>query len=97
MSATTISQGLASAAAEIENVKSAVEDGAENAMHVAKQTLRRARHAAEDASEEAVHQMKRHPLESAGVSFGVGLLAGLALGMALFRRKTRACGHAGAL
>jgi ElaB/YqjD/DUF883 family membrane-anchored ribosome-binding protein len=95
MSATSIGQGLASAAAEVERLKTAVEDGAENAMRGAQQTLRRARHAAEDAGEEVVHQMKRHPLESAGVAFGVGVLAGLALGMALFRRNTRAKGDAG--
>ena len=95
MSATSIGQGLASAAAQAERLKTTVDDGAKNAMREAKQTLRRARHAAEDASEEVVHQMKRHPLESAGVAFGAGVLTGLALGIALFRRNTRAKGDAG--
>jgi ElaB/YqjD/DUF883 family membrane-anchored ribosome-binding protein len=91
MSATSVGESLASAAVEIERMKSVVEGGAENAVRAAKQTLRRARHAAEDASEEVVHQMKRHPLESAGVAFGVGLCAGVALGFGLFRRRTGAC------
>lgn len=93
MSSTRISEGLAAAAAEMEHMKSAVKDGAEEAMREAKQRMRRARHTAEDASEEVVHQMKRHPLESAGIAFGVGLLAGLGLGVAMFRRGRRPDGH----
>jgi|CXWL01.1.fsa_nt_gi ElaB/YqjD/DUF883 family membrane-anchored ribosome-binding protein len=87
MSSAVFDKGIASVAAEVEHVKAIVGDGAENAVRAAKQTIRRARHSAEDASEELVHQMKRHPLESAGVAFGVGLAAGLAIGMALFRRS----------
>ena len=89
MSSPVIDKGLASVAAEVENVKAMVGEGAENAVRAAKQTMRRARHSAEDASEELVHQMKRHPIESAGVAFGVGLISGLAIGMALFRRSGR--------
>ncbi len=90
MTGTAIAEGLGHVAAEIEHLKAAVEGGAETAVREAKQTIRRARFAAEDAREEVVHQMKRHPLESAGIVFGVGLLAGLALGLALFRTGKRA-------
>ncbi len=86
MSSAVIDRGIASVAAEVEHVKAMVGDGAGIAARAAKQTIRRARHSAEDASEELVHQMKRHPLESAGIAFGVGLVAGLAVGIALFRR-----------
>ena len=85
MTSARIEKGMAHVAAEVEHVKELVGDGAENAVRVARQTMRRARHSAEDAGEELVHQMKRHPLESAGLAFGVGLLAGFAIGMALFR------------
>ena len=93
MSSAVIDKGIASVAAEVEHVKAIVGDGAETAVRAAKQTIRRARHSAEDASEELVHQMKRHPLESAGLAFGVGLIAGLAIGMALFRRSRGASGE----
>ncbi len=89
MSSPMIEKGIASVAAEVENVKAIVGEGAENAVRVAKQTMRRARYSAEDAGEEIVHQMKRHPIEAAGVAFGVGLISGLAIGMALFRRSGR--------
>jgi ElaB/YqjD/DUF883 family membrane-anchored ribosome-binding protein len=91
-----MSEKLARASGEIDHLKSAVEVGAENALREAKQALRRARYAAEDAREEMLHQMKRHPLESAGTAFGVGLLAGVALGFALFGRRRRTGGDAAA-
>lgn len=91
MTGMAIAEGLGHVAAEIEHLKLAVEGGTETAVREATRSLRRARHAAEDAREEVLHQMKRHPLESAGIVFGVGLLSGLALGLALFSRGKRAC------
>jgi ElaB/YqjD/DUF883 family membrane-anchored ribosome-binding protein len=89
MTGTAFAEGLGHVAAEIEHLKTAAEKGTETAIREARVSMRRARYAAEDARDEVVHQMKRHPLESAGVAFGAGLVTGLGLGMALFFRRGR--------
>ena len=59
-----------------ENVAEAFEEGIDNT----KRALKRGRRTAEDALDSAAYQVKRHPLQSVGITFGVGLVCGLAVG-----------------
>ena len=55
-----------------ETVTEAVDDGVKSAVRALKQ----GRHAAEDAIDDARHTVKQNPLQSVGLVFVVGLLAG---------------------
>ncbi len=55
-----------------ETVTEAVDDGVKSAVRALKQ----GRHAAEDAIDDARHKVKQNPLQSVGLVFVVGLLAG---------------------
>ncbi|MBS1791764.1 MAG: DUF883 family protein [Acidobacteria bacterium] len=59
-----------------ENVAKVFEEGIDNA----KRTLKRGQREAKDAIDSAAYQVKRRPLQSVGITFGVGLLCGLAVG-----------------
>jgi ElaB/YqjD/DUF883 family membrane-anchored ribosome-binding protein len=55
-----------------ETVTEAVDDGVKSAVRALKQ----GRHAAEDAIDDARHKVKQNPLQSVGLVFVVGVLAG---------------------
>jgi len=55
-----------------ETVTEAVDDGVKSAVRALKQ----GRHAAEDAIDDARHTVKQNPLQSVGLVFVVGVLAG---------------------
>jgi ElaB/YqjD/DUF883 family membrane-anchored ribosome-binding protein len=71
-----------------ENVAEAFEEGRDNA----KRALKRGRRKAEDALESAAYQVKRRPLQSVGITFGVGLVCGLAA-FRTHQTKTRGTGE----
>ncbi len=65
-----------------ETVTEAVDDGVKSAVRALKQ----GRHAAEDAIDDARHTVKQNPLQSVGLVFVVGVLAGWVVSMAGRRR-----------
>jgi ElaB/YqjD/DUF883 family membrane-anchored ribosome-binding protein len=64
-----------------ETVTEAVDDGVKSAVRALKQ----GRHAAEDAIDDARHTVKQKPLQSVGLVFVIGVLAGWVIS-ALSRR-----------
>ena len=64
-----------------ETVTEAVDDGVKSAVRALKQGL----HAAEDAIDDARHTVKQKPLQSVGLVFVIGVLAGWVIS-ALSRR-----------
>lgn len=67
-----------------EKMAEAVEDGVETA----ERALRRARRSAEDAIDSATYQIKRHPLQSVGITLGIGLVCGLVVGWLAGRNRS---------
>lgn len=65
-----------------EKMNDVIEDGYDAARRV----VRRSRHAAEDIVDEASRRVKRDPLLSVAITFGVGLGLGSAIGWLLARR-----------
>jgi ElaB/YqjD/DUF883 family membrane-anchored ribosome-binding protein len=65
-----------------ETVTEAVDDGVKSAVRALKQ----GRHAAEDAIDDARHTVKQNPLQSIGLVFVIGVLAGWLVSMAGRRR-----------
>ena len=65
-----------------ETVTEAVDDGVKSAVRALKQ----GRHAAEDAIDDARHTVKQNPLQSVGLVFVIGVLAGWLVSMAGRRR-----------
>ena len=65
-----------------ETVTEAVDDGVKSAVRALKQ----GRHAAEDAIDDARHTVKQNPLQSIGLVFVIGVLAGWLFSMAGRRR-----------
>lgn len=65
-----------------ETVTEAVDDGVKSAVRALKQ----GRHAAEDAIDDARHTVKQNPLQSVGLVFVVGVLAGWLIGALGSRR-----------
>jgi ElaB/YqjD/DUF883 family membrane-anchored ribosome-binding protein len=73
---------------EAARLKEIVSETFEGGVDNAKRALKRGRRSAEDALDSASYQIKRHPLESLGVTFGVGLVCGLAVGY-MARRNSK--------
>jgi ElaB/YqjD/DUF883 family membrane-anchored ribosome-binding protein len=65
---------------EVGHIKEIVADAFAGGLDNANRALKRGRRSAEDALDSAVYQVKRRPLESVGVTFGIGLVCGLAIG-----------------
>jgi ElaB/YqjD/DUF883 family membrane-anchored ribosome-binding protein len=61
---------------EVSKIKSVAKDALEDGVRTASQVIRHGRYAAEDAVEEAKHTVKQRPLQSMGIAFAVGVLAG---------------------
>ncbi len=60
----------------VTKVKAIVTDAVEDGVRTATQAIKHGRHAAEDAIDEARHTVKQNPLQSVGVAFAAGFLAG---------------------
>ncbi|MBZ5722389.1 MAG: hypothetical protein LAO03_18615 [Acidobacteriia bacterium] len=57
-----------------------VQNAVEDTVNAARRTLRHGRHSAEDLVEEAAHEVKRHPLATVAMTFGVAFVGGVLLG-----------------
>jgi len=76
--------------AEVERVKEAAVDEFEDRLFAARRAVKQSRRAAEDFVDDAEYQVKQHPLSALGVTFGIGLGLGAAIGVLLARN-----GHCG--
>ncbi len=76
--------------AEVKRVKEAVVDAVEDKLVAAKRAVKQGRRAAEDLVDDAEYQVKQRPFSALGVSFGIGLGLGAAIGVLLARN-----GHCG--
>ena len=76
---------------EVKRVKEAVSSAVENGVCEAKRVVKQGRRAAEDLVDDAEYQIKHRPFSALGVTFGIGLGLGAAIG-ALMVRGSR-CGR----
>ena len=73
--------------AEVKRVKGAVHDAFEDGINSATRAVKKGRHAAEDLIDDAEYRVKRHPLSSIGITFGIGLGLGAMIGILLTRNR----------
>jgi ElaB/YqjD/DUF883 family membrane-anchored ribosome-binding protein len=71
--------------AEVKRVKKAVADKVDNGIVAAKRAVKQGRRAAEDLVDDAEYQIKQRPFSALGVSFGIGMGLGAAIGVLLAR------------
>ncbi len=71
--------------AEVKRVKEAVAGAVEDGIGAARRTVKQGRRAAEDMVDDAEYQVKQHPFSALGVTFGIGLGLGAAIGALLAR------------
>ncbi|MGA9585675.1 MAG: hypothetical protein WBQ95_10130 [Terracidiphilus sp.] len=72
---------------EVSRLKSVVTEAVEDGVQSAVKALKQGRSAAEDAIYDARHTVKQKPLQSIGVVFAAGVLAGSLLGWLSTRRS----------
>ena len=68
---------------EFQRLRTLATDVVDDGVHVAKQAIKSVKRSVEqleDLKEDALHGMKRHPLKTAGLALGVGLVLGFAAG-----------------
>jgi ElaB/YqjD/DUF883 family membrane-anchored ribosome-binding protein len=82
-----INEKIAAIGAEASHIKEIVSGAIEGRVDDARRALKHGRHAAEEALDSATHQVKRHPLQSVGVTFGVGLAFGVIIGWLAGRKE----------
>jgi ElaB/YqjD/DUF883 family membrane-anchored ribosome-binding protein len=61
---------------EASKLKAVIADAVEDGVRSALRAVRQGRHRAEDALDDAKHVVRRNPVESLGIAFGAGILAG---------------------
>jgi len=88
---TSVATKAAQVGVEVGRMKETVIHAAEDGMRVARRAVRRGRDAAEDLADDAARQIKKHPFESAGLVFGVGLGLGVLTGMLVTRGRNNCC------
>lgn len=73
-------------AEEFERLKGVITDAVEDGLRAARRTLKQGQEVAEEAFDEATHTVKKYPLQTVAVTFGVALAAGALLGWLASRR-----------
>ena len=86
---TDLSGVAAQLQAGVTRMQEAVADAVEDGIATTKRSLKRGRQAAEDLVDDAEHYVKRHPLSTLGMSFGVGMGLGAVIGFLLSRTLDR--------
>jgi ElaB/YqjD/DUF883 family membrane-anchored ribosome-binding protein len=71
--------------AEVKRVKEAVVDVVDNGAVAARRVVKQGRRAAEDLVDGAEYRVKQHPFSALGVTFGIGMGLGAAIGILLAR------------
>jgi ElaB/YqjD/DUF883 family membrane-anchored ribosome-binding protein len=82
---TDLSDAAGQFEAGVRQMKEAVADAAKDGIATTKRSLQQGRRAAEDLIDDAKHHVKRHPLSTLGMSFGVGAGLGAVIGFMLSR------------
>jgi hypothetical protein len=76
------SEKVAEAIPDVNRVQTALEDRVKGAWRAVK----RGRYVAEERMEDAIHGMKRHPVQTAAIAFGLGLVVGISVGWMISRQ-----------
>ena len=71
---------------EVSRIRTTVTEAVDDGVKSAVRALKQGRHAAEDALDDARHSVKQNPLQSVGLVFVIGVLAGWLVSMAGRRR-----------
>ncbi|MCW5961991.1 MAG: hypothetical protein KIS76_17650 [Pyrinomonadaceae bacterium] len=71
---------------DVDRIKEKAGHVIEDSVIEAKRMIKKGRYAAEDLVEDTAHRIKKDPLRSVGVTFGVGLGLGVFIGMLLKRK-----------
>lgn len=71
---------------EVSKIKTTVTEAVDDGVKSAVRAIKQGRNAAEDAIDDARRSVKKNPLQSVGVVFAVGVLAGCVLSL-LGRRR----------
>ena len=66
---------------EVSKIKTTVTEAVDDGVKSAVRAIKQGRNAAEDAIDDARRSVKKNPLQSVGVVFAVGVLAGCVLSM----------------
>ena len=77
--------------AEVKRVKEAIADVVDDGVVAARRAVKQSRRAAKDLVDDAECRVKQHPLSALGVSFGIGMGLGAAIGVLLARNSL--CGR----
>jgi ElaB/YqjD/DUF883 family membrane-anchored ribosome-binding protein len=77
--------------AEVKRVKEAVADVVDDGFVAARRAVKQSRRVAEDLVDDAEYRVKQHPFSALGVSFGIGMGLGAAIGVLLARNSR--CGR----
>ena len=78
---------------EAERLKDTVTHAVEDSVKAAQRAAKQGRYAVEDLVDEATYTVKRRPLQSIGITIGIGFALGAMFGLALSRVKfTKGCG-----
>jgi ElaB/YqjD/DUF883 family membrane-anchored ribosome-binding protein len=70
---------------EVKRVKEAVADAVEDGLGAARRAVKQGRRVAEDLVDDTECRVKQHPFNALGVTFGIGLGLGAAIGVLLAR------------
>jgi ElaB/YqjD/DUF883 family membrane-anchored ribosome-binding protein len=70
---------------EVKRVKESVTDAVDNGIVAARRAVKQSRRAAEDLVDGAEYRVKQHPFSALGVTFGIGMGLGAAIGVLLAR------------
>jgi ElaB/YqjD/DUF883 family membrane-anchored ribosome-binding protein len=71
--------------AEVKRVKESVTGAVDSGIVAAKRVVKQGRRAAEDLVDDAEYKVKQHPFSALGISFGIGVGLGAAIGVLLAR------------
>jgi ElaB/YqjD/DUF883 family membrane-anchored ribosome-binding protein len=71
---------------EVSKIRATVTEAVDDGVKLAIRTMKQGRDAAEDVIDDARRSVKRNPLQSMGIVFAVGVLAGCVLGFVGRRR-----------
>ncbi len=70
----------ARASKEAQRLKEIISDAVEDGLRTARRTMKQGQEFAEETMDEALHTVKKYPMQTVAVTFGVALAAGLFLG-----------------
>ncbi len=77
------SEKIAQAIPDVNRVQTSLEERVRGAVRAVK----RGRYVVDELTEDALHRMKRHPVRTAAISFGLGLVVGTTVGWMISRAQ----------